>query len=231
MYVAGIKLDLKHGVKQFTKIVSKFMLIILTKRISRIAMENLNGAISLQTGTDLWEYLLVAQPDQEVFNKIVEEKRFLYENYGHMPAVQIKPHIIIANFLAKEQMEATLVRWIQNVCNLQRSFVVTLNNYGGLPPHTIYLRIQNNEPFKKLANGLMILDGFIQSNDCPPLNLSSKPYLTVAIQLPQFIYETAIREYSQRFFHESFRIDKLILIKRDAYMTNHIINTFILPHP
>jgi 2'-5' RNA ligase len=207
------------------------MLNILLARILKIAMEKLNGAISLQTDINLWEYLLVAHPNQEVFDKVIEEKRFFYENYRHKLAVQTKPHITIANFLAKEEMEATLARWIQNVCNLQNSFTVTLNNYSGFPPHTIYLRIQNAEPFKKLTNALKILDGFIQSNDCPPLKVISKPHLTIARQLPQFIYETAIKEYSQKNFHESFKVDKLILLKRDAYMKCHLINTFILPPP
>jgi 2'-5' RNA ligase len=217
--------------QRFTKIVSKFMLNILLARILKIAMENWNGATSLQTEHELWEYLLVASPAKEVFDKIVDEKKFFYENYGHKLANQTKPHITIANFLAKEEMEVTLIRWIQNVCNLHNSFTVTLNNYSGFPPHTIYLRIQNVEPFKKLANALKILDSFIQSNDCPPLELVSKPHLTIARQLPEFVYETAIKDYAQKIFHESFKVEKLILLKRDAYMKCHLINTFILPPP
>jgi hypothetical protein len=38
-------------------------------------MENLNGAISLQTDTNLWEYLLVAHPSEEVHTKILNEKK------------------------------------------------------------------------------------------------------------------------------------------------------------
>lgn len=194
-------------------------------------MENLNSAISCQSNYELCEYLLVASPVKEVLDKMVDEKKFFFENYGHELAIQTKPHITIANFWGKEEMEETLARWIQNVCNLQNSFTVTLNNYSGFPPHTIYLRIQNAEPFKKLANALRILDGFIQSNDCPPLKLVSKPHLTIARQLSQFIYETALKDYSQKIFHESFKVDKLILLKRDAYMKCDLINTFILPPP
>jgi 2'-5' RNA ligase len=205
------------------------MLNILLARILKTAMESWNNATCLQSENELWEYLLVASPAKEVFDKIVDEKKFFFENYGHKLANQTKPHITIANFLAKEEMEETLARWIQNVCNLQNSFTVTLNNYSGFPPHTIYLRIQNAEPFRKLANALKILDGFIQSNDCPPLKLVSKPHLTFARQLPELIYETAIKDYAQKIFHESFKIEKLILLKRDAYMKCHLVNTFILP--
>jgi len=197
----------------------------------KIAMENLNTARRLPIGYDLWEYLLIASPTKEVSEKVVEEKEIFYKNYGHSLAIQTRPHITIANFLAKEGMEETLARWIQNICHLQNSFTVTLNNYSGFPPHTIYLRVQDAEPFKKLANALKILDGFIQSNDCPPLKLITKPHLTIARQLPEYIYQTAIKEYSQKTFHEFFKVDKLILLKRDAYMKCHLINTFILPRP
>jgi len=192
-------------------------------------MENLNGAIRSRANWDLWEYLLVACPTREVLNRVVAEKEMFYESYGYKPDIQTLPHITIAGFLAKEAMEETLSRWIQNVCNLQNSFTVHLNNYSGFPPHTIYLRIQNAEPFKKLTNALKILDGFIQSNECPPLQLVSKPHLTIAGNLPQLLYDTAIKEYSCKIFHESFKVEKLILLKRDAYMTCHQINTFVLP--
>jgi hypothetical protein len=91
--------------------------------------------------------------------------------------------------------------------------------------------VQNAEPFKKLANALKILDGFIQSNDCPPLKLVNKPHLTIARQLPEHIYQLAIKEYTQKTFHETFKVDKLILLKRDLYMNCHTINTFIFPPP
>src|SRR6266498_4474852 len=169
------------------------MLNILLRRMLKIAMENLNTARRLPIGYDLWEYLLIASPTKEVSEKVVEEKEIFYKNYGHSLAIQTRPHITIANFLAKEGMEETLARWIQNICHLQNSFTVTLNNYSGFPPHTIYLRVQDAEPFKKLANALKILDGFIQSNDCPPLKLITKPHLTIARQLPEYIYQTAIK--------------------------------------
>ena len=53
----------------------------------------------------------------------------------------------------------------QSVCSfhvlLHPSFTVTLNNYSALPPHTIYLRVQDPQPFRHLMNGLKILDGMV----------------------------------------------------------------------
>jgi 2'-5' RNA ligase len=194
-------------------------------------MEHINILAGLHTDYDLCEYLLVAHPNEEVNEKVMTEKRNFTSNHDYTLAKETKPHITIANFLAKEEMEETLIRWIQNICNLNTSFSVTLNNFSSFSPHTIYLRVQDHDPFKKLANALKILDGFIQSNDCPPLRLVNKPHLTIARGLPESIYEDAIKEYAQRSFHESFKVDKLFLLKRDVFMKCHLINTFVLPPP
>jgi 2'-5' RNA ligase len=217
--------------QRFTKIVSKFMLNILLARILKIAMENWNAATGLQTENGLWDYLLVAHPDKVVNKRILEERRTFEKKYEQEEDVKFLPHITVANFLAKEAMEETFIRWIQNICNLQKSFTATLNNYSAFPSSGLYLKIQDAEPFRKLANALKILDGFMQSNDCPPLKLVNKPHISFVAGLSQYTYENVINEYSQKIFHESFKVDKLILLKRDVYMKCHLINTFILPPP
>ena len=207
------------------------MLNILRERISKIAMENWNSAISLQTGNDLWEYLLVVHPGEEVHAKILNEKRIFEEQYEQEYDSGFYPHITIANFLAKEAMEETFIRWIQNICNLQKSFTVTLNNYSAFRSSGFYIKVLDEEPFKRLANALKILDGFMQSNDCPPFKLVSKPHITFVKELSQYSFDNAIKEYARKLFHESFKVEKLFLLKRDAYMKCHLINTFILPPP
>lgn len=194
-------------------------------------MKMANSSISFKTDHNLWEYLLVAHPDAQVYEKVVSEKNFFTSNHEYLLAAKTCPHITIANFLMKEAMEETIIRWIQNICNLHPAFNTTLNNFSGFPPHTIYVRVQDPQPFKKLANALKIIDGFIQSNDCPPLHLVTKPHMTIAGGLPEHLYNKAIKEYAQRSFHASFKVDRLALLKRDASMKSQLINTFILPPP
>jgi 2'-5' RNA ligase len=188
-----------------------------------------NAATNFYTDHDLREYRLVVYPGSEINEQITEEKKIFWCTYHYETALKAKPHIVVAKFMIKEGMEETVVRWIQNICNLQNGFSVLLNNYSGFPPDTIYLRVQNDEPFKKLANALKILDGFIQSNGCPPLELISKPHLPIAKRLPECIYKTAINEYAEKTFHGSFKVEKLVLLKKDTQMKCHLINTFILP--
>jgi 2'-5' RNA ligase len=185
-----------------------------------------------QTGNSLWEYLLVVHPDDNVNEKVNVEKNYFYNEYGQKIAIKTKPHITLANFLAKEAMEDTLIRWIQRVCDHHARFETALNNFSGFPPHTIYLRVQNPHPYKTLVQNLKVIESFIQSNGCPPARLISSPHMTIARHLPPEVYEEAIKEYASRSFHETFSVNHLALIKRKSKYEKCIpVNIFPLASP
>jgi len=162
----------------------------------------------------LFEYLLVATPSEEVYKQVMDEKQSFFNTYHEKVSIKTKPHITIANFLAKEAMEETIIRWMNRAVGTQPSFPVVLNNFGGFPPHTIYIRVQQRQPFKQLATALQSINHYIRSNDCPPMRLITNPHLTIARRLPPDIFEKAIWEYSHKAFEASFVIDKLTLLRR-----------------
>jgi len=192
-------------------------------------MGELIKARRLDIGNDLCNYFLMAVPAKEVADKVSEERSSFSQFYGNSGGLGFRPHIMVAAYTAKERMEERLDKWIQNICSLQNSFIVTLNNYSGFPPHTIYLRVQNAEPFIRLGNALTILDGFMDMNECGSIQVFSKPYLAISGQLPEAAYEIAIKEYAHKSFHETFRVDRLTLMKRETSMEYQLVNTFILP--
>ncbi len=193
------------------------------------AMSLLNYTGAYKKQGDLWEYRLVVFPDDAVGQIIEDEKRFLHHNFFPQPSKAIKPYISIGSFLAKEIMEETLERWIQNICQLQTSFEVTLNNFSGFPSGTIYLRVQDHGSLLSLAASLSMLDGFIQANECPPVFIEKKPHLPIAYNLPSTAYDPAIKAFAGRSFFGSFRVDKIYLLKTDAFMKTTIARHFILP--
>jgi hypothetical protein len=175
------------------------------------------------------EYLLVVHPDGEVYNKVIAEKQIFYDEYRQKVSVKTKPYITVANFLAREEMEETLIRWIQRVSSQQKSFPVTLNNYSGFPPHTIYLRIQDHEPFNQLATQLQVIDSYIRSNGCPTVKFINRPHLSIARRLPEDVYERAMIDYSQKTFSESFTALELVLLRRShQFDPCKVINIFRL---
>jgi 2'-5' RNA ligase len=162
----------------------------------------------------LQEYLLVAHPDEAVNEKVVAEKENFHREYGQKIAVKTKPHITVANFLAKEAMEETIFRYMQRILMQQQSFEVSLNNYSGFPPHTIYLRVQNKQPFKQLAKELRVIGNYISSCACPPVQLKPNPHVSIARRLPETVYLKAMMDYSQKTFHETFLVKELVVLRR-----------------
>ncbi|MDB5198947.1 MAG: 2-5 ligase family protein [Chitinophagaceae bacterium] len=163
---------------------------------------------------ELYEYLLVAQPGVEVYEKVMAEKQCFYDEYREKIAISTRPHITVANFLAMEAMEDTIIRWMQRICSTQKSFMVTLNNYSGFPPHTIYLRVQNATPFQQLAKELKVVNTYVSSCSCPPMKLISNPHITIAARLPEEVYLKALTKYAHKSFHESFVVSELLLLRR-----------------
>jgi len=175
------------------------------------------------------EYLLVVHPDDDVYNKVTAEKHSFSIQYSQKIAAKTKPHITVANFMAREEMEETLIRWIQRVSSQQKSFPVALNNYSGFPEHTIYLRVQDHQPFKQLATQLKVIDSYVRSNGCPPVKLINRPHLSIARRLPQDVYEKAMVDYAQKTFCELFTVHELVLLRRaHQYDTCKVINIFRL---
>ena len=182
-----------------------------------------------QRGARRAEYLLVIYPSGDLQEKLLEEQQQFSADYGLQMMVRNKPHITVAAFQAGEIMEETLIRWVQRICNSYKSFELTLNNYSGFPPHTIYLRIQDPHPFKQLMQQLRSIDEFIRSSGCPPANLISRPFLSIAGGLTEQLYNKAMPDYSRRTFHESFQVEELVLLKRThAFDACKTVNIFRL---
>lgn len=167
------------------------------------------------TTQESFEYLLLANPGEEVFKKVMAEKEIFSFCYKVHAAKKTLPHITVANFLAKETMEETLIKWMNKIISNQHSFDVMLNNFSGFPSsHTVYARVQNHEPFRQLAASLKTIDEYVRSNGFPRAMLTNHPHVTIAKRLQPAVYEKALKDYSQKTFNASFTVNELILLKR-----------------
>src|SRR5260221_1530885 len=176
------------------------------------------------------ESLLDIYPTGDLHDKLLEEQQQFSSDYGLPATVRNKPHITVAAFQAGEEVEDTLIRWIQRICNRHKSFEITLNNYSGFPPHTIYLRVLDPQPFRQLMQQLRAIDDFIRSSGCPPVNLINRPYLSIAGGLTEQVYNRAMPEYSRKDFHDTFHVKEMVLLKREhSFDACKTVNIFRLP--
>ena len=181
---------------------------------------------------EFYEYLLLVLPGKEVYEKVKEEKEQFSSDYKVNDAKKTLPHITVANFLAKEGMEDTIIKWMHRILSNQQRFDVMLNNYSGFPSHTVYARVQDPKPFRQLASSLKVIDQYVRSNGCPPVKLVFNPYLSIAKKLQANVFEKAMFDYSQKTFRAVFTVDELILLKRrNQFDKCRQVNVFKLSSP
>jgi 2'-5' RNA ligase len=177
----------------------------------------------------LYEYLLIARPDAAVYEQVMAEKRFFSSQFNAAIAVKTKPHITVANFLTVDRMEETLIRWMERAFSCSYSFNVTLYEYGAFRPHTIYLRIQEQQPFLQLAKALKPIDQQVRSFGFPAMKLIDNAHLTIARRLDTVTYQQAVACYSEKTFHACFEVNELVLLRRrDQFDACKQVNIFRL---
>lgn len=164
------------------------------------------------------EYRLAVLPGRELEEKIAAERLELDAAIGASTVQEYSKHFIeVLQFMAREEMEDTLVRWMQKILSQEQSFSVSLNNYSAFPSHTIYMRVQENAGINQLIQKFGFLKDHVITTGGGKLSVH-KVYLALAQKLPLNVYEKMVPVYSRKTFHESFLVQELILLKRkDAF--------------
>lgn len=191
-----------------------------------VAVSGKSSSMSYLRGLE--EYRLLVQPGLDICAMIGEEKKYLKENFPDREKL-CPPEILLGVFQANEVMEDTLIRWVQRVCMQVKSFIVSLNNYSSFPAHTIYLRVQDHEPFRTLKKHLKIIDEYLESSGVDGVNWLERPYITMSENLSSEQFEKAIIEYASKTFNASFLASELILVKKtNRKETCKLVNRFHL---
>ena len=158
-------------------------------------------------------YELVMFPEGDTGKEVSLFTQKLQQIFSGELLIYDKAFIGLGSFLGREEMEETLIRWIQRICNSECRFVVTVNNFGCLPPDLLYLRILDQQPFLRLIKKLMVIDNYIFSNGYGEVEWSSRPVCKLACQIQPDFDHSKIRSYANLEFHAEFLAYNVVLLK------------------
>lgn len=179
-------------------------------------------------GTLLNSYQLMAYPDAVTGAGIQAEQQYLVRRYQTILPEQ-PTGILVAQFMAREEMESTLIRWMHRIISTQTSFRVSMAGFGALSSKQLYLRIQEQQPFQELATALQVVDQYIRSYDCPPVKRYTHPYLPLTQKIADHVFGELVNEYASRKTDLSFEVKELLLVRRSHEQdTGRQINLFRL---
>lgn len=160
------------------------------------------------------EYRLVV-PAEEPVSRQVRQLRVAWEEaFGKGKISEKPPSITLACFEAREEMEPMIIHWIRNICERQLVFPVTLNNFSAIPPQVVYIRVQEEEPFRKLAEPLKTLETFLLVDPARKARIFEKPFIKLG-KLPEQGEARDWFQYSHQLFHAAFMARKMLLLRKE----------------
>ena len=172
--------------------------------------------LNMLPGYNLQEFVLVLQPHEELWNKILKVKAEFANQYNHPSTNKLKPHIALVNFTTWAMMEDRIVQRLQAIAMGIAPFKVELQDYGSYPSHTIFINVTTKSPIQDLVRQIKQVQRLLKaSNEIKP-HFIEESHIAIARKLKPWQYEQGWLEYSNRQFTGRFIADSFLLLKRHA---------------
>jgi 2'-5' RNA ligase len=162
------------------------------------------------------EYLLVMNPPDVLWNKIVDIKKEFADKYKNEIARFTKPHITLINWVSLELMEERMMQRLQNISMGITPFKVELKDYGSFPSHTIFINVISKVPIQSLVREMKQTQKLMTLNRENKPHFIETPHISICRKLKPWQYEEGWLEFSHRQFTGRFIADNMLLLKRRA---------------
>jgi 2'-5' RNA ligase len=169
------------------------------------------------------EYLLVIQPHEDLYDKIMQCKNEFAEKYNAAASTFGKPHITLLRFTQAQVAEDRLVRHLRAIATGCAPVKIELRDFGSFPSHTIFINLVSKVQIQYMVRQLKAAQKLMKGSEKP--HFITEPHVTVARRLPPQQYEQAWKEYAQLPFSGRFIADHLLLLKRSATMRSYQLVT------
>jgi len=169
----------------------------------------------------VWEYLLVISPPEEVKHSIGKIKKEVGVKYGSSHAMHSIAYISLVKFLLIKGYERNMLTSLFGFFVNKMPIEIMLNNFDVFPRHTLYTGVQESGGLNNLQNGLTSLLTRSLSVREKNVRASKKHHMTIAGNLDPVQFHSIAGEYRNRQFNASFRAKNIVLLKRlyDEYNT------------
>ena len=179
------------------------------------------------------QYLLVMQPHEELWNRIMNIKKEFAEKFDAPIATWTKPHIPLVKFQQFEMAEERIINRLKSIAMSLPAFKVELKNFGSFPSHTIHINITSKISVVNTVKAVRQAQALMKINNDNKPYFITEPHLTICRKLLPWQFEKAWAEYKDKTFSGRFIADKVRLLKRRAgekrYVTSAVFTLENLP--
>jgi len=173
-------------------------------------------------------YTLYLMPDEACTARINTARQLFAGRYGTYNLPMQPPMLSLASFEAKEVMEDTLIRWLQRIAGQFQSFHLRLNNFGGIPPHTIYARVQDPTLLRALIGQLRRIDPYLNASSFKGLQSEQRFGIPVAAHIMHMVYDKAMQYFAMQELCIDFSVQQMILVREAHGLPSRQVQIFSL---
>jgi 2'-5' RNA ligase len=164
-------------------------------------------------------YFLAIVPSGPVYDEALKLKHYFKETYNSGAALNSPPHITLhMPFKWKESKEDRLIFALKEFTSQQKSFHVTLTDFGSFEPRVIFIDVQKNEVLGDLQKNLKrFCKTELNLFNADYKEFAYHPHLTLAFRdLKKVEFYKAWEEFKDKKLEASFTINSIALLKHDG---------------
>ncbi len=168
-------------------------------------------------GYQVYEYLLVLSPHEEMRARIIQARKEFQNEYKPETTMGGRPHLALVSFSNYGLMEERIISRLNSVAMGYQPFKVELKDFGSFPSHTIYINVTSKIPIQNLVKEIRRdAQRLMKLNDENKPHFIMEPYIAIGRKLKPWQYEKGWLEYSNKHFTGRFIAESMLLLKRPA---------------
>lgn len=177
-------------------------------------------------------YFIAIIPNRDVRTRIQRFKLDLRNRFNTEKAVEIYTHITLkAPFKSPASNHDELVNWFNDLKMKEKSFILTLKNFGSFDNsnHPVVFINVKNEPKLFIVQQNIMTEYITSISDVVNrVDINYKPHVTVAYRdLSSEMFEKAWNEYKDKNFDAEFEVDGFHLLQHNTKKWNLISTNYL----
>ncbi len=161
------------------------------------------------------EYRLVLRPNESLWDEIRAIQDSFALRYEAPGQVKTRPFIPLVRFSGFNMAQGKLIRELRRLLSREYPFPVTLEGFGSLPTHTLFIPVSSRNSIRDLESSLGRLKPLMGMEGKKP-HFIQEPFLVIAQKLGPGTYEKAWMEMENAPFRGVFIADRLLLLHRPS---------------
>ena len=164
-------------------------------------------------------YFIALLPTEDIMNEVLSMQKEIAKKYGSYVALNAPAHITVQKpFFRNIDKEELLISELNEFCKSQTGFQINLNDYGGFPPRTIFIKPESSPALDLLYEKLQaFLKSKLNFNMKELSNYKFNPHMTIANRdISKTGFDVAWKHYQDKEYKRKFMLNNISLLKHNG---------------